>query len=39
MRRAYPEIDDFFEQKKVYDPNSLFSNTWYEKYSQLAQMK
>ncbi len=39
IRTAYPEIDNFFAQKKVYDPDSLFSNTWYEKYSQLAQVK
>lgn len=32
LRTAYPEIDDFFEKKRKYDPDGLFTNTWYEKY-------
>jgi FAD/FMN-containing dehydrogenase len=32
LRRAYPEIDDFFAQKKRYDPIGLFTNKFYEKY-------
>jgi len=27
-------IDDFFAAKKTYDPNGLFTNTWYEKYGK-----
>jgi FAD/FMN-containing dehydrogenase len=34
LRRSYPMIDDFFAAKKVYDPNGLFTNTWYEKYGK-----
>lgn len=33
LRSAYPEIDSFFETKRKYDPNELFTNTWYETYS------
>jgi hypothetical protein len=25
----------FFAAKKTYDPEGLFTNTWYEKYSKL----
>jgi len=32
LRKAYPEVDDFFKVKLKYDPNELFVNTWYEKY-------
>jgi FAD/FMN-containing dehydrogenase len=32
LRRAYPEIDDFFEMKKKYDPSGLFSNKFFETY-------
>ena len=32
LRRAYPEIDEFFRQKKFYDPEELFFNEFYEKY-------
>jgi len=27
LRRSYPMISDFFAAKKVYDPDSLFTNT------------
>lgn len=33
LQRAYPEIEKFFELKNKYDPNNVFSNMWYEKYS------
>jgi FAD/FMN-containing dehydrogenase len=36
LRRAYPEIDDFFAQKKKYDPIGLFTNKFYEKYKNEA---
>jgi FAD/FMN-containing dehydrogenase len=32
LRKAYPEIDEFFATKKKFDPIGLFSNTFYEKY-------
>jgi FAD/FMN-containing dehydrogenase len=32
LRRAYPEIEDFFAAKKKFDPYGLFSNKFYEKY-------
>ena len=35
LKRSYPEIEAFFEAKKAYDPDSLFTNTFYEKYSKL----
>lgn len=34
LQRSYPMIDDFFAAKKVHDPDGLFTNTWYEKYSK-----
>ena len=34
LRRAYPEIDQFFAMKRKYDPGELFSNRFYEKYSR-----
>ncbi len=34
LHKAYPEVDDFFEAKKKYDPEGLFSNKFYEKYGQ-----
>ena len=32
LRKAYPEIEEFFTTKKKYDPIGLFSNKFYEKY-------
>ena len=32
LGKCYPEIDDFFEAKRRYDPIGLFSNKFYEKY-------
>ncbi len=32
LQRVYPEVREFFEAKKRYDPSELFSNTFYEKY-------
>jgi FAD/FMN-containing dehydrogenase len=34
LERAYPEIAAFFEAKKQHDPDELFMNTFYEKYSK-----
>lgn len=34
LKKAYPEIDDFFAAKKKYDPIALFSNKFYQKYAE-----
>ena len=34
LQRSYPMIGDFFAAKKGYDPDGLFTNTFYEKYSK-----
>jgi FAD/FMN-containing dehydrogenase len=33
LRAAYPEIDRFFAAKKKYDPDSILSNKFFEKYA------
>ena len=30
---AYPEIRAFFAEKRKWDPQGRFSNTWYERYA------
>jgi FAD/FMN-containing dehydrogenase len=32
LRRSYPEIGAFFAAKRKYDPQGVFTNTFYEKY-------
>jgi FAD/FMN-containing dehydrogenase len=32
LRRSYPEIEAFFAAKREYDPQGVFTNTFYEKY-------
>lgn len=32
LRKSYPEIDNFFAEKRRYDQDELFSNKFYEKY-------
>ncbi len=34
LTAAYPQINDFFSEKKKYDPDGLLTNTWYETYSK-----
>jgi len=34
FERSYPMIGDFFAAKKIYDPDGLFTNTFYEKYGK-----
>jgi FAD/FMN-containing dehydrogenase len=34
LRRAYPRVDEFFAAKRVYDPDELFTNKFYEKYGK-----
>ena len=34
LQRSYPMIGDFFAAKKSYDPDGMFTNTWYEKYGK-----
>jgi FAD/FMN-containing dehydrogenase len=36
LQGSYPMIGDFFAAKKVYDPEGLFTNTFYEKYARLS---
>ena len=33
LRAAYPQIDDFFAAKRRYDPDQMFTNTWYQRYA------
>ena len=35
LRRAYPEIDEFFRAKQKYDPGAVLTNTFYNKYAPL----
>jgi FAD/FMN-containing dehydrogenase len=32
LKRSYPQIDAFFAAKRKYDPDALFTNTFYQKY-------
>ena len=34
LRKSYPEIDNFFAEKRRYDQDELFSNKFYEKYGK-----
>lgn len=34
LERSYPMIGEFFAAKKSFDPDGVFTNTWYEKYSR-----
>jgi FAD/FMN-containing dehydrogenase len=33
VERSYPEIRGFFAEKRRWDPDGLFSNSWYARYS------
>lgn len=33
LKAAYPEVDEFFRLKRLYDPHEIFTNYFYEKYS------
>lgn len=33
LRRAYPQIDEFFARKTVYDPHALFQNSFSRRYA------
>ncbi len=37
LRKAYPEIDNFFATKQKYDPTNLFTNKFHEKYGPGAK--
>jgi FAD/FMN-containing dehydrogenase len=37
LQRSYPMIGEFFAAKKLYDPEGLFTNTFYEKYEKFIQ--
>jgi FAD/FMN-containing dehydrogenase len=32
LKRSYPQIDAFFTAKRKFDPDGLFTNTFYQKY-------
>jgi FAD/FMN-containing dehydrogenase len=34
LRASYPMIDEFFAAKRQYDPQELFTNSFYEKYGR-----
>lgn len=34
LRKAYPNIEQFFELKRKYDPDEMFMNKWYAKYGK-----
>jgi decaprenylphospho-beta-D-ribofuranose 2-oxidase len=34
LRKAYPRADEFFAAKRIYDPEELFTNKFYEKYGK-----
>lgn len=34
IRATYPNVDDFFELKRKFDPNERFMNHFYEKYNR-----
>ncbi len=36
LERAYPEIGTFFAAKRDWDPQGLFSTTWYARYAPLV---
>ena len=33
LKQSYPQIDAFFAAKRKYDPDELFSNTFYQRYA------
>ena len=37
LERSYPEVGAFFEAKNRFDPDGLFTNTFYEKYEPLVE--
>ena len=37
LERSYPQIRDFFAQKRKWDPDGRFSNSWYERYAPALQ--
>lgn len=37
LEQSYPNIKAFFDAKKIYDPNTVLTNTFYEKYSGLVK--
>ena len=32
LKQSYPQIDAFFAAKRKFDPDGLFTNTFYQKY-------
>jgi len=36
LRRSYPEFDAFVAEKRKWDPEGLFRNSWYDRYAPKA---
>lgn len=36
LKKAYPMINEFFEFKKINDPDEIFTNTFYEKFRTVS---
>jgi FAD/FMN-containing dehydrogenase len=34
LKKAYPEVDQFFAKKRELDPDEVFTNTWYQTYAE-----
>ena len=35
VKQGYPQIDQFLQQKKQYDPEEIFSSDWYRHYKEM----
>ena len=38
IRLAYPKIDQFFDKKRLYDPQELFLNKFYQRYASQMEV-
>ena len=38
VRRAYPAIPEFFEEKRRVDPDQVFTNEWYLRYGHIVRL-
>jgi FAD/FMN-containing dehydrogenase len=38
VRRAYPAIPEFFEEKRRVDPDQIFTNEWYLRYGHIVRL-
>lgn len=37
LAKSYPQIRDFFEAKRKWDPDGLLKNTWYDRYARFVE--